>query len=1424
MKVFNVVRSVTIASVVVSAASFAPTARADFKTPTAITNVTIVVEPGVKVESGTILIADGRIVEAGADVTIPPDAERIDGTGMTAYAGLIDAESHLGIPDATRKPEDRVRAEDVNPDPRQAPLAETRSANRRGVRSEFRALELYAPNEKQLNAHRSAGFTTALVAPRDGVFSGTSDLMNLSDAPIRRAVVASDVAMHGSFATGEDGEYPQTLLGVVAQFRQVLLDAAWHAKRLKYAERHPASASREPTDAALDALLPLLARAERLIFEANSENEINRALNLAGEFNLDVAISGGKEAWKVAERLKTQRVPLIVRLDFDDEPEYGKKKEGREGKRRGPDAKESRGEGVEGEPETAEEKGEGEAKGEEKKKDKEKIYEPLRLRKEQRRLWEEQVANIIRLNEAGVPFSLRTRDFKKVSEFWSNLRKVVERGLPEDAVIAALTTAPAEFLGLGDQLGSIRPGRLANVTLMDKPIADKKAKAKFVFIDGKKFEIDEDKGGDERPDAPEGRRARPGRPPVLGEHACADEQPPVEGEQQSSSFALHQEEQPPDEQAVEAPKESPDARKEKEEEDKGPDFAVEIEADRVPKTHTGGSVMIQNATIIPVSSPSLENASILIRDGKIEAIGSIPTVPEGVTLIDGTGKFVIPGLVDCHSHLGIDGVNEAALAISAEVRIADLINPQSVGIYRAVAGGTTTHHVMHGSANPIGGQNAIVKTKYGRSAKDMLVDAPTTIKFALGENVTRANSSQGFGQRFPGTRMGVEAVIRTALEAAKAYQAEWDEFQNRLRGGADVPPPRRDLRLETLARVLSGDMTVHAHCYRSDEILRLMNTAEEYGFRIGALQHVLEGYRIAPEIARHGCGASTFSNFWAYKIEAYGAIPHNAALMTQHGVNVSINSDSPNTIRFFGLEAAKAVKWGGLDENQALRLVTLNPAMQLQIDDRIGSLEVGKDGDLAVFNGHPLNTFAKNVLTLIEGEVYFEDSHPEPTEPANTLNLPGPVDRTIPPTPHRAYAIVGATIHPISGPVVEHGTVVIVEDKIHAVGTDVTIPPGAGVIDGKGLHVYPGLIDAGSQLGLAEIGSTRSTNDNADIADLSPNLRAASAVHPHSAHIRIARTAGITAALNVPSGGVISGQSAVIHLEGWTADEMLVADAFGLHVSIPSEPQPFGRRRLSEEELKRRKEEVKKQKRELEEFVSRAKHYAEVKALAVNDASIKHEVDLKLEAMVPYVRGEKPVVFEANAYRDMLDAIEFAEKHKLRMVLRGAAQAWKLADELAKKDIPVILASPLTYPRGDSEPWDSVYRCAGALARAGVRFCFASGDASSAYDLGFDAGMAVAHGLPKEKAEFALTLGAAKILGIDERVGSIEPGKLADLIVTTDTPLQAVSQVTHMFIAGAPVELTSMHTESYEKFKSRPEPHLPPARTDLHGPKSLTRR
>ncbi|RME37033.1 MAG: hypothetical protein D6788_10350, partial [Planctomycetota bacterium] len=360
----------------------ASVARAEFHTPLAVTHVTIVPAPGERIEDGTILMAEGRIVAVGRDVDIPPEAETVDAKGATAYAGFIDAATFLGLPSATddvRSDEARIRLEDEQPDAREGPFAMTRGANRRGVRPQWRAMDVYTPSEKDLSAHRKAGFTAALIVPRDYIFGGSSDLMLLSDLPIRRAVLATDVALHGSFTIGEGGGYPRTLLGWFAQFRQVLLDAQWYARLRRYEERHPLSARRAPRDPALDALQPLLAGRTRFFFEANSEREIRRAIRLADEFDLRLVLTGGREAWKVADLLKEKHIPVVVSLKFDEEPEFGRKKDQRKqgasaSKKDKPDeAAGSESEPGRSEPEKEKKKGE--------KKSKKKIYEPTKVRR-----------------------------------------------------------------------------------------------------------------------------------------------------------------------------------------------------------------------------------------------------------------------------------------------------------------------------------------------------------------------------------------------------------------------------------------------------------------------------------------------------------------------------------------------------------------------------------------------------------------------------------------------------------------------------------------------------------------------------------------------------------------------------------------------------------------------------------------------------------------------------------------------------------------------------------------------------------------------------------------------------------------------------------------------------------------------------------
>ncbi len=384
-------------------------------------------------------------------------------------------------------------------------------------------------------------------------------------------------------------------------------------------------------------------------------------------------------------------------------------------------------------------------------------------------------------------------------------------------------------------------------------------------------------------------------------------------------------------------------------------------------------VLIRNATVLTITRGALLNTDLLIRKGKIAGLGKNLKASAGARTIDATGKYILPGIIDCHSHSMLDAINEGSLAVTSMVRVGDALNPTDPDLYRGLAGGTTTLNLLHGSANPIGGLNTVVKIKYGRPVEEFIFPgARPGIKFALGENVKRSSvpALPGITRRYPATRMGVEEVIREAFTKARDYKKTWDEY----RPGRDknMLPPRRDLQLEPLVEILEDKRYVHAHSYRSDEIYMLIRLADEFGFKIKTFQHVLEGYKVAKEIAQHGAGASTFADFWGYKIEAYDAIPHNVAIMTRAGVVVSVNSDSDERARRLNIEAAKSMRYGDLTEEQALKLITINPAIQLGIQDRVGSIEVGKDADLAIWNGHPLSVYSRVDTTFVDGEIFFD--------------------------------------------------------------------------------------------------------------------------------------------------------------------------------------------------------------------------------------------------------------------------------------------------------------------------------------------------------------------------------------------------------------------------------------------------------------------
>jgi imidazolonepropionase-like amidohydrolase len=880
------------------------------------------------------------------------------------------------------------------------------------------------------------------------------------------------------------------------------------------------------------------------------------------------------------------------------------------------------------------------------------------------------------------------------------------------------------------------------------------------------------------------------------------------------------------------------------------------------QTPQPGVVAITNATVLTVTRGTIERGTVLVRDGRIAAVGADVAIPRGAEVVDAAGRFVSPGIIDAHSHIAADSINEGGTTVSSMTGIEDVFNPTDINIYRDLAGGVTTANVLHGSANPIGGKNFVMKLRWGKTTTDefRLAGALPGIKFALGEN---PKDMRQFGQqgprRYPTSRMGVEFVIRDAFARAKAYQAEWKAYEASKKSDPNAIAPRRDLQLEPLVEVLEGKRLVHAHSYRADEILMMLRVAEEIGFRVATLQHVLEGYKVAKEIAAHGAGASTFSDWWGYKVEASGATPWNAALMTRKGVLVSINSDSAEHSRRLNTEAAKAIKWGGLKDDEALALVTINPAKQLRVDARVGSIETGKDADLVIWNRHPLSSYAVADRVYIDGTLYYDRANEdarvddiarrkdellkaERKNEKKDEKKPGTKDEgqgtkdegtkvptvpTVPPTAagtngggtngHGAsgtnghsmpravladtpiVAIVNARIHPITTATIERGAILLKNGRIEAVGPDVKAPAGAKVIDAAGGDVYPGLIDPSTAIGLDEPGP-RGFADTAESVDYNPHLRTRVAFHPDSDAIPVARSNGITTVGVAPGGGVLGGEVAVMDLDGWTWEDATVRPSAGITFQFPSltPPRRFGAAPERDQTFADLKKARDKKLETLADLLARARAYARITPSA-------RPVDYVLAALVPVVDREVPFFVSANLEADIRDAVAFGERERVRLVIEGGAEAWRVAALLAEKNVPVVLGPVLQLPTRQDDHHAATYRAASILANAGVTFALSGGnDATNVRLLPYQASQSVAWGLDRERALRAITIDAATILGVAHEVGSLEVGKRANLFVSKGDPLEVRTEVTHVFIQGRDVGVDNVHKRLYEKHAARP--------------------
>ncbi|HET9326310.1 MAG TPA: amidohydrolase family protein [Candidatus Eisenbacteria bacterium] len=914
----------------------------------AIVGARIVTAPGQTIERGTIVLRDGVITAVGADVAVPADARVWQADSLTIYPGLIDP--FVLVPDESPRAASGNR--------RQAAPAETRGAAHElaVVRAEARAVELLPFAEDQRSALRAAGFTMVQLSPRAGIVRGQTAVIGLGDGSANDVVVKPDASQVLALEAARDG-YPGSLMGAISLIRQTLMDAKWYGDSRSLYAKSPQGKERPDENLSWAALQPLVAGRQPALFIASDMLEILRASSIAREAGITAIALGGGDEYKRVRDIKATGMSVIVPVSFPDAPDVS-------------------------DPATA-----------------------LEASTEELRHWHYAPENLSTLVKAGVPFALTAHGLDDPKKFRGKVTTAIERGLKPADALAAMTTMPAKLLGLADRAGTIAPGKIANLTVTRGDLFSKKSKVVEVWVDGRAYDMgassDSIKGnwtlqvdkqrytlmvGTDRDTAV---KLVAGSDTLTGRDVSHQGNRLVftvqRGSQPSEDFdlrlraevlqgALTSPSHPGKGHRVVGVRSAEDKAGKKDKKAEAvatPVVMGNTEAWRMPAPAQPAAVLVKNATIWTAGPQGiLRGADLLVRGGKIAAVGKGLNAPSNAVVIDGTGKHVAPGIIDEHSHSAILGnVNECTNSVTCEVRIGDVINSESANIYRQLAGGTTIMHLLHGSCNAIGGQCAVIKNKWG-SPPDQLVfaEAPPTVKFALGENPKQSNWGSEATGRYPQSRAGVEQVIREAFQRAQDYRSAMAEYKQ----GKRKLPPRRDLQLEAVQEIIEGKRLIHCHSYRQDEMLMLLRLAESFGFRVNTLTHMQEAYKVADEIAAHGASAMGFTDWWAYKYEVMDGIPWNGYLLWDRGVNVGFNSDDSELARRLNTEAAKAVKYGGVPEEEAIKFVTLNPAKSLEVDQRVGSLEVGKDADFAVWSGSPLSPYSACEQTWIEGRKYFD--------------------------------------------------------------------------------------------------------------------------------------------------------------------------------------------------------------------------------------------------------------------------------------------------------------------------------------------------------------------------------------------------------------------------------------------------------------------
>ncbi len=924
----------------------------------ALTNARVVIAVGKTIDRATIVVRDHVVLGVGKDVRIPEEARIIDMAGRTIYPGIIDAFREATVDTAILK----KGAPHWNPN----------------VRPQLNMADQFAADKALNKELRRQGIVARLVAPSGGVIKGTSAVVSTGDEPNSHGVLNRAVAQHIrlTVSRGRDRkQFPNSPMGAVALARQAFYDADWHQKAWT-AYRADSTLSRPEQNDALDALGGWLDGNGLMIADTSNELFVLRADGFAREFGLNLAIRGSGNEYRRIDAVRATGRSVIVPVNFPKPPNVAT-------------------------PESA-----------------------MNVTLESLMHWDIAPENPGRLDRAGIRIALTSHGLPDAGKYLDAVRKAIDRGLDADSALRAMTETPATLFDVDEQLGTIETGKLASFVVADGDLFDKKTKVLETWVAGKRFEVKPQFKSDPRGNWSFGVKGQAsglvlkidGQPGKLsgtirrskskskdetkldkvGLHdarlSCVfnAEKFGLEGAAQLSAV-LDESDEPtligyvvwPDGRQAEfvasrsAAKPEPDESKPdkdaKEEISKEASFAINYPMGAFGRTTKPeqSELVVKGATIWTCGPAGVvEDAMLLVRGGKIVAVGKDIAVPKGTRVVDVSGSHVTPGIIDCHSHMATDGgVNESTQAVTAEVRIGDFVDADDIAIYRQLAGGVTCANILHGSANPIGGQNQVIKFRWGALPEQLkFARAPQGIKFALGENVKQSNWGDDYTTRYPQTRMGVEQIMRDEFQAAREYQKRRADWKKNHRG----LPPRRDLELDAISEILHGTRWIHCHSYRQDEILALIRVLDDFDVTIGSFQHILEGYKVADAMAKHGATGSAFSDWWAYKFEVYDAIPYNGALMHHAGVNVSFNSDDRELARHLNHEAAKAVKYGGIEPAEALKFVTLNPAIQLRIDTHVGSLEAGKDADFVVWSGSPLSVFSRCQQTWVDGRKYFD--------------------------------------------------------------------------------------------------------------------------------------------------------------------------------------------------------------------------------------------------------------------------------------------------------------------------------------------------------------------------------------------------------------------------------------------------------------------